>query len=111
MEHVPAVRLHQRWPTMTGEQQLLCVEALSMMVKDMVAIEFPGYGSLYFSDAPIDPGLKLELADGFCLGPHCGAKFWNCNTHKTGIYGDSNHNRGPCESTSFSFRPKSPLTH
>ncbi len=94
---------------MTGQQHMLCVKALSMMIKEMAAIAFPGYGSLYFSDAPIKPHLKLELADGFCLGPHCGATYWNCNTDEARIYGDSNHNRGPCESILFSFRPTSSL--
>ena len=96
---------------MTGQQHMLCVKALSMMIKEMAAIAFPGYGSLYFSDAPIDPHLKLEFADGFCLGRHCGATYWNCNTDEARIYGDSNHNRGPRESILFSFRPKSTLGH
>lgn len=79
-------------------QRMLCVKALSLMIKEMAAISFPGYGSLYFSDAPIDPHSKLEFADGFCLGPHCGATYWNCNTDDTRLYGNRNHNRGPCES-------------
>ena len=94
---------------MTGQQHMLCVKALSMMIKEMAAIAFPGHGSLYFSDAPIKPYLKLELADGFCLGPHCGATYWNCNTDEARIYGDSNLNRGPCESILFSFRLTSSL--
>lgn len=54
---------------------MLCVKALSMMIKEMAAIAFPGYGSLYFSDAPIKPHLKLELADGFYLGPYYRATY------------------------------------
>lgn len=111
MEHVAGVRLHEKWSTMTGHQHMLCVKALSMMIKDMAAIAFPGYGSLYFSDAPINPYLKLEFADGFCLGPHCGATYWNCNTDEATIYGNRNHHRGPCESILFSIRPKSSLAY
>lgn len=103
MEHVAGVRLHERWPTMTSLQHMLCVKALSMMVKEMAAIAFPAYGNLYFSDAPIDPHLKLDLVDGFHLGPHCGATYWNCNAGEARLYGESNHYRGPCESNYFVF--------
>ena len=101
MEHVTGVRLHERWPTMNGHQHMLCVKALSMMISEMAAIEFSGYGSLYFSDAPIDTNSTLDFADGFCLGPHCGAAYWNCSTDEARIYGDRNHNRGPCTSTTL----------
>ena len=111
MEHVTGVRLHERWSTMNGQQHMLCVKALSMMIREMAAIAFPGYGSLYFSDAPIDPNLKLDFADGFCLGPHGGATYWNCSTDEVRIYGDRNHNRGPCKSVFLSLRPKSSLGH
>ena len=111
MEHVAGVRLHERWPTMNGQQHMLCVKALSIMISEMAAIAFPGYGSLYFSDAPMDPNLKLDFADGFCLGPHCGATYWNCSTDEARIYGDRNHNRGPCKSILLSLRPKSSLGH
>ena len=88
---------------------MLCVKALSMIIKKIAAIAFPGYGSLYFLDAPIKLHLKLKLADGFCLGPYCGATYWNCNTDEAKIYSDSNHNRRPYKSILFSFRPTSSL--
>lgn len=31
--------------------------------------------NLYFSDAPIDPHLKSEFTNGFCLGLHCKATY------------------------------------
>lgn len=111
MEHVAGVRLHERWSTMTSLQHMLCVKALSMMVKEMAAIAFPGYGSLYFSDAPIDPPLKLAFADGFCLGPHCGATYWNCHPDEARIYDDSSHNRGPCKLIYPSSGSQYPLDH
>jgi len=36
-----------------------------------VGIELPAYGSLYFTDTPLDSALTLPLAQGFCMGPHC----------------------------------------
>lgn len=100
MEHVAGVRLHERWPTMNTHQHMLCVKALSVMIKEMAAITFPGYGSLYFPEVSIDPHLKLDFVDGFCLGPHCGSMYWNCSVDKARINDNENHNQGPCKSIS-----------
>ena len=108
MEHLEGVLLHERWSTMTPHQHMLCVKALSMTLKEMGAISFPGYWSLYFSDAPIDPQLKLEFVDGFCLGPHCGVTYWDCSTDEAKFDGNKVHNQGPCQSFLLSFRPNLP---
>lgn len=59
-----------RWPTMSGEQQTACIEAISMIVKQTAAIGFPAYGSIYVTDVPHGSGLTLLLAQSFCIGPH-----------------------------------------
>ncbi len=43
MEHAPSIRLHERWSTMTSQQHMLFVKALTMMIKEMVAIAFLDY--------------------------------------------------------------------
>lgn len=45
----------------------------------MVDITFPAYGSLYFADAPLESASKKTLSQGFCIGPHCRAMYWDCN--------------------------------
>jgi hypothetical protein len=52
MEHAAGVQLHQKWPIMSGEQQISCIDAIYRKAKEVVDIEFPAYGSLYFVDAP-----------------------------------------------------------
>ncbi|KAI9838643.1 MAG: hypothetical protein M1819_004957 [Sarea resinae] len=63
----------------------------------MAALSFPAYGSLYFADAPIDPGLKIFFDEEYCIGPHCGSVFSNCNPGEPDLYGGPSPNRGPCK--------------
>ncbi|KAG9234943.1 kinase-like domain-containing protein [Amylocarpus encephaloides] len=86
MEHVPGVQLHDKWPSMTPRQHMLCVQKVASMVTEMVKLPFPAYGSLYFADAPIDPKTKIEFAEGFCIGPHCGTQYWDCNAEEARFY-------------------------
>ncbi|KAL8943576.1 MAG: hypothetical protein Q9211_000930 [Gyalolechia sp. 1 TL-2023] len=80
---------------MSGEQQITCIEAISRNIQQIAAIEFPAYGSLYFSDIPIDSAIKVPLAQGFCVGPHCGTRFWDCNIGENRYYTSIKPNRGP----------------
>lgn len=95
-EHAAGVQLHQRWPMMSGEQQIVCIQAISMNIQQMGAIDFSAYGSLYFADAPLDPSQYISLDHGFCIGPHCGTRYWDCNVGETRYYGSVKPNRGPC---------------
>ncbi|KAG9244616.1 hypothetical protein BJ878DRAFT_534450 [Calycina marina] len=70
MEHVPGAQLHDKWPSMSPHQHMLCVKRVAFIVTEMAKLPFPAYGSLYFANAPIDPKSKLEFAEGFCIGPH-----------------------------------------
>lgn len=97
MPHATGVNLKDRWSTMTGAQQVEFIPALMKMMKEVAAIDFPDYGSLYFSDAPLDPALKMKFTDGYCLGPHCGAKYYNCRTDEGYTYENKHFHRGPCK--------------
>ena len=48
MEPVSGVQLYRRWPNMTGDQQIRCIHSICQMMKEMVDLDFPAYGSLYF---------------------------------------------------------------
>ncbi|EFQ92477.1 hypothetical protein PTT_10406 [Pyrenophora teres f. teres 0-1] len=61
----------------------------------MAKLPFPAYGSLYFADAPIEQSLKSGFVKGFCIGPHCGPQYWNCNAGETRFYERKPPNRGP----------------
>jgi hypothetical protein len=92
-EHVASVQLHQMWPKMNSEQHMLCTKMLSLSMRDMASLDFPAYGSLYFSDAPLESHKKIPFEEGFCIGPNCSPVFWNRNPGERG----PSPNCGPCQ--------------
>jgi len=96
MKPVPGVQLHGRWETMTSSEHLSCIESISKLMAQVTELEFPAYGSLYFSDVPIPEHMKRGFADGFCVGPHCGPTYWNCAPGEASIYRQMN-DKGSCE--------------
>lgn len=68
-----------------------------MSIQQLAAIEFPAYGSLYFADTTLPFTQMLPFILGFCIGPHCGARYWDCNVGKVRYYDSRKPNRGPCE--------------
>ncbi|RHZ58563.1 hypothetical protein CDV55_106039 [Aspergillus turcosus] len=76
-------------------------------MKKMASLDFPAYGSLYFSDAPIDSNMKVPFEQGFCIGPNCSPVFWTRNPGELELYGGPSPN---CE-TGFSRLPKEPVTY
>lgn len=97
MEHAAGVQLHQRWPTMAGDQKVRCINAIYQKVKEMVDLKMPAYGSLYFADAPLGSVSKEHFRPGFCIGPHCGTIYWDCNVGEPRYYHNTKPNQGPCE--------------
>ena len=81
---------------MSGDQQIACTGAIVRYVKQMGAIEFPTYGSLYFDSVNVDSALKQSLTPGYAIGPHCGTTFWDCEVGEPKYYNLAKPNRGPC---------------
>lgn len=54
---------------------MLCTKALLLIMKKMVSLDFPAYGSLYFVDTPLDLDLKIPFEQGFCVGLYCSPVF------------------------------------
>ncbi|PGH14834.1 hypothetical protein AJ80_05760 [Polytolypa hystricis UAMH7299] len=94
-EHVDGVQLHEQWPHMDSVPHILCTKGLSHKIKEMAALDFPAYGNIYFSDAPIAEDPKIPLKHGFCIGPFCSPLFWNCGAGEPELYKPPNPNRGP----------------
>ncbi|KAL3254655.1 hypothetical protein ABHI18_008825, partial [Aspergillus niger] len=94
-EHAEGVKLHQTWPNMNSAQHMLCTKALSMVIKQMASLDFPAYGSLYFSNVPLEAHLQIPFEQGFCIGPHCSPIFWNRNPGEVELYGSPSPNCGP----------------
>lgn len=96
MEHAAGIQLQQKWPYMSGDQKVGCIDAIYKKLREMADINFPAYGSLYFSTAPLGSFTRLPLDGGFCLGPHCGTRYWDCGDRR--YYQHTVPNQGPCES-------------
>ncbi|PGH11553.1 hypothetical protein AJ79_04811 [Helicocarpus griseus UAMH5409] len=63
----------------------------------MSKLDFPAYGSLYFSDAP---SLKsnyptYRVDEKYCIGPSCGVIYWDCDIGHPKYYYYAKPNRGP----------------
>lgn len=73
-------QLHEIWPSMSSHRHMLYIKAISLKIKEMASINFPAYGSLYFSDVPVEQSREMFLDYGrFCIGPSCSPVFWNCS--------------------------------
>ena len=97
MECVSGIQLHGKWKVMNTLQQMLCIKSIAKLVKEMAQLQFPAYGSLYFADAPIDPSLKMDLLNGYCVGPHCATKYWCSEPGESRFYERRKANQGPCK--------------
>ena len=101
MEHVAGVQLHQKWPHMSGDEKVKCIDAIYRKLKDVANLDFPAYGSLYFSTSVSGSSFTLPLQDDFCIGPHCGTRYWDCGDCR--YYRHYAPNHGPCEYTFLSI--------
>ncbi|CAG7960595.1 unnamed protein product [Penicillium nalgiovense] len=93
MDHAAGIQLHQKWPYMSDDQKVKCIDAIYRKLREMADINFPAYGSLYFSTTPLAPASRLPLDRGFCVGPHCGTRYWSCGEHR--YYQHTVPNHGP----------------
>lgn len=97
MEYARGIQLHQKWQTMSMKQKIACVKAITKTTQQIAALEFPAYGSLYFADGPLNSAFTIPSAPGFCVGPHCGTRYSDCNVHDARYYAFTKPNRGPCK--------------
>lgn len=95
MDHVPGVQLRRAWPDMTTHQHMLCVKNLTRLVQQMNDLEFPAYGSIFFSDGPVDTASCVKLNDKFCIGPSCAPRYWPYIPGDPHFYTRKPPNRGP----------------
>ncbi|KAJ9624455.1 hypothetical protein H2203_005190 [Taxawa tesnikishii (nom. ined.)] len=73
MGHAAGVPLSHVWQTLDVGQQMRCMGSIVRYIAQMAELNFPAYGSLYFSNvSAVDSSQKIRLDDNFCIGPHCG---------------------------------------
>lgn len=111
MEHADGVPLDQTWPDMSVPQRVKCVGSICQQIMEMSKIDFPAYGSLYFSDAPFLQGQSVHRVDEkYCIGPSCGVIYWDCDVGHAKYYHYAKPNRGPCKDLKYPLPPKWQLT-
>ncbi|OJJ67208.1 hypothetical protein ASPBRDRAFT_34509 [Aspergillus brasiliensis CBS 101740] len=86
MEHAAGVQLHNQWHGMADKQRVKCIDAIYRKLKEVVDLQFPCFGSLYSEHNSVFPDNRHALDGDFCIGPHCGTRYWNCS---------SSHDRRP----------------
>ncbi|KAE8151314.1 kinase-like domain-containing protein [Aspergillus avenaceus] len=94
MEHAAGVSLHQKWPSMAGDQRVRCIDAIYRKMKEVVDLRFPAFGSVYFANY-LDLSGTYPLDEEFCIGPHCGTRYWDCSVGERRYYHSVRPNQGP----------------
>lgn len=97
MEHVPGVQLLQKWHTMNGVEHLDLIQAVGKIMKQLGALSFPAYGSLYLRNASLAPAEKIDLPGDYSIGPYCSTTYWDCSADESKYYLHRPANRGPCK--------------
>lgn len=99
MEHEDGTPLYQKWPDMAGDQRTRCIGALYEKLAEMEKLEFPAYGSIYFSNNTAADSMTQLPDSNFSIGPNCATRYWDYNEPR--YYERAGPNRGPCTSKPF----------
>ncbi|KAK2750985.1 hypothetical protein FQN57_000060 [Myotisia sp. PD_48] len=75
------------WDSMDSLQRATCTQTLSKMVKQLAAIDFSAYGSLYSNNVPLSDNLKIPFSDEYCMGPQCAPHYWKSGAGEAELYG------------------------
>ncbi|KAL8993080.1 MAG: hypothetical protein Q9169_006615, partial [Polycauliona sp. 2 TL-2023] len=80
----------------SSEVATIKYSAIIQNIKQLEAMDFPAYGSLYLEDADVGTAHKHALSTpGYVIGPHCGSTYWDCDAREPRNYYSTSHNRGP----------------
>lgn len=82
---------------MNTEQKIRCVERLSRYLREHAALQFPAFGSLYFSESLVSGKGAIDIGSSFCIGQHCGTDYWPSIPTEPRYYERRGPNRGPCK--------------
>ena len=100
MEKAPGLQLFEVWNDVAEADRLKLIKGLTHLERELAAIQFPAYGSLYFRHS-LPKATESILLDSstdpaglFCVGPACG-QAWTDGTSRADIQPDID--AGPCE--------------
>lgn len=95
MEYVSGVALKDIWGRMTELQHIELIESVVGLVKELCALDFGAFGSLYLNTAE-KPTETLPIDEEYCIGPHCGRQYWGYNNDLTIQDAIPLDSQGPC---------------
>lgn len=87
---------------MSELQHIECIESVGTIAKDLCALSFGGFGSLYLNAGDRPPGTQ-QIEQGYCIGPHCGQRFWGYNDDQTIQAAVPRDLQGPCRCFTYQF--------
>lgn len=102
MEHAGGVQLQKTWESISQNVKVKCIEAICSSILPISELDFPAYGSLYFTDAVFFDTDSKRIMDNnpeFCIGSHCRSTYWDCNIEESRYHVFKRSNRGSCEVT------------
>ncbi|EAW09087.1 uncharacterized protein ACLA_078350 [Aspergillus clavatus NRRL 1] len=72
-------------------------DAICRKIKEMVDLDFLVYRSLYYTEHLVSSGSssRYPLNGSFCIGPHCGTRYWDCSAGESRYYHHKRPNPGP----------------
>jgi hypothetical protein len=100
MEYAQGVRLLDKWEDLAGDIRVKITVSLYQILKEMVDLTFPAYGSIYHA-SDFSSEYWLDGERQWCIGPHCGAIYWDCAAGESRYYHAVKPNQGPCKNSVF----------
>ena len=98
VEHCRGIQLSEMSTDPSSSAQIRCIESVTRYIQQMTDLEFPACGSLYLGNSSALINVPSTAMDElFAVGPHCGARYWDCNVDDTRYYDSYQPNRGPCK--------------
>lgn len=98
MEHVNGVPLLDKWHSMKGQEHIRLIRSVGRFMRELGTLSFPAYGSLCFADGLAAHHPRIQLPNGYAIGPHCATDYWDCSNAEKKEYYYKGPNRGPCKS-------------
>ena len=99
LEKNPGRQLHDVWGGMSELDRFKLIKTLSQFDSQLAAIEFPGYGNLYYRNSSPENAILLDTSidpEGiYCLGPAYNASWPSTAAPSEG----RNTYAGPCKSS------------
>ncbi|KAG8623120.1 hypothetical protein KVT40_008096 [Elsinoe batatas] len=94
-EKMPGVSLYSMWESMSVAQHLQVVQKVAQICKQTYDLSFPGYGSIFPSNCSLHDDEKIDMGNGYCIGPNVGRDWWNADAGEAELFQNIGFDHGP----------------